>query len=200
MPCAHCKEDAEAEVAKRREEERRRAEAARRRAQDEAFARILEEDRRRAQEAHRRAMEQQEEMESRERERRERERERHERETSSAAASAPPSLAQRILVYEAKWDELRNNRVAVGQLRFCDVPWPVFGDVRWVDDVTRERVLAFVLYERKKGEGQAKTVRSEILRWHPDKFNGRILDKVIEGDREAVRDTAGHVARILTNI
>jgi flagellar biosynthesis GTPase FlhF len=197
MPCAHCKEEAEAKIARQREEERRKAEAVWRRAQDAAFARMLEEDRRRAQEAHRRAMEQEEEeRESRERERRERER--HERETSSATASVPPRLAQRLHLYEAKWDELRKNRVAVGQLRFCDVPWPVFEDVRRVDDVTRERVLAFVLHGRKEGDEQAKAVRSEMLRWHPDKFNGKVLDKVIEGDREAVRDTAGHVARILT--
>jgi hypothetical protein len=192
MRCAHCKEEAEAELARQLEEDRRDAEAARRRAQDAAFARMLEEDQRKAKEAHRRAMEQEEERESRERERRERER--RERPTECV----PPSPAQRLRTYERKWDELRKKSVADEQLRFCHVPWPVFEDVRRVDDVTRERVLAFVLHERAQGEGQAKAVRSEMLRWHPDKFNGKVLPKVIEGDREAVRETAGHVARILT--
>ena len=37
-----------------------------------------------------------------------------------------------------------------------------------------------------------------MLRWHPDKFEGKVLGKVVEGDREAVREAAGRVARILT--
>jgi hypothetical protein len=53
------------------------------------------------------------------------------------------------------------------------------------------------LHERVQGGGQARAFRSEILRWHPGKFNGNVLDKVIEGgDREVVRETAGHVARM----
>ena len=88
----------------------------------------------------------------------------------------------------------------MARLAFCDVPWPVFEDVRRIEDVTRERVLAFVchpLHEHVQGEGQAKAIRSEILRWHPDKFNGKVLKNVVEGDREAVTETAGHVARII---
>ena len=73
-----------------------------------------------------------------------------------------------------------------------------FEDVRRVDDVTWDRILTFVLHERAQGEGQAKAVRSEMLRWHPNKFNGKVLAKIIKEDREAVRETAGHVARILT--
>ena len=175
MRCTHCEE-----------------EAARHRAQDTAFARMLEEDQRRAKEAHRRTMEEQQDMDSKERERHERERRKR------SAESVPASLAQQLRTYDQKWEELRKNGVTDEQLRFFHVPWPVFEDVRRVDDVMRERVLAFVLHRREQGEGQAKAVRSEMRRWHPDKFNGKVLPKVIEGDREAVRETAGHVARILT--
>ena len=192
MRCAHCTGEAEAERARRLEEGRREAEAARRRAQDAAFARMLEEDQRKAKEAHRRAMEEQQEREAKERDRRERER------RERPAESVPSSLAQQLRTYEQKWEELRKNGIADEQLWFCHVPWPVFEDARRVDDVTQERVLAFVLHGRKKGEEQAKAVRSEMLRWHPDKFNVKVLPKVIEGDREAVREAAGHVARILT--
>lgn len=57
------------------------------------------------------------------------------------------------------------------------IPWPVFENVRGVEDVTRERV--------QDGEAQAKSMHSELLRWHPDKFNGKVPCKVVEGDREA---------------
>ena len=117
---------------------------------------------------------------------------------ANAKAHPSPSLAQRLRVYEDKWNALRNNRVALGKLGFCQVPWPVFEDVQRVDDITRERVLAFVCHLLHEGEGQAKDIRSEILRWHPEKFNDKVLPNVVEGDREAVRGTTGHVARILT--
>lgn len=48
------------------------------------------------------------------------------------------------------------------------------------------------------GEGQAKTIRTEMLRWRPDKFSGKVLYKVAKGDRKAVREAVGHVARTLT--
>jgi hypothetical protein len=91
----------------------------------------------------------------------------------------------------------------VEYIGFYDIPWPSFENVWGVGDITEERVLAFVchpLHEHIQGHGggQAKSVRSEILRWHPDKFDGKVLGKVVEGDREAVREGAGRVARILT--
>ena len=57
------------------------------------------------------------------------------------------------------------------------------------------------LHEHIQGPGgaQAKSIRSEMLRWHPDKFNGKVLGKVIEGHREAVKEGAGRVARILSD-
>jgi hypothetical protein len=63
--------------------------------------------------------------------------------------------------------------------------------------------LAFVchpLHEHIQGPGggQAKSLHSEMLRWHSDKFEGKVLGKVAEGDRGAVREAAGRVARILT--
>jgi hypothetical protein len=195
----------EAEYARLLEEDLRKAEAARRRAENEEFVRLLEEDMRKAQEAHRRAMEQEErrrqaEQASMERERRERERLEKERLEREAAQS---DLVTRLRVYEEKWAALRNNTVEVEYIGFYDIPWPSFENVWGVGDITEERVLAFVchpLHEHIQGHGggQAKSVRSEILRWHPDKFEWKVLGRVVEGDREAVREAAGRVARILT--
>jgi hypothetical protein len=196
----------EAEYARMLEEDMKKAEAAHRRAEAEDFARLLEEDMRKAQEAHRRAVEQEERrraeqeasMERERRERERRERERREREDLEALQS---NLAERLRIYEEKWALLRRNDIVwTGRLGFCDIPWPSFENVRGVGDVTEERVLAFVCHplHQGAGEGQAKSLRSEMLRWHPDKFEGKVLDKVVEGDREAVKEAAGQVARILT--
>jgi hypothetical protein len=194
----------EAEYARLLEEDLRKAEAARRRAENEEFARLVEEDKRKAREAHRRAMEQEErqrqaERESVERERRERERREKECREREAAQS---SLLTRLRVYEEKWAALRSNAIGVEHLSFYDIPWPSFENTRGSVDIIEERVLAFVchpLHEHiQGGGGQAKSLRLEMLRWHPDKFEGKVLGKVVEGDREAVREAAGRVARILT--
>ena len=50
------------------------------------------------------------------------------------------------------------------------------------------------------GGGLAKSLRSELLRWHPDKFNGQVLVKVMEGHRDAVKNGAGRVTRILNTL
>jgi hypothetical protein len=210
---ARCRAE-ETEYARLLEEDRRKAEAARLEAENEEFARLVEEDRRKAQEAHRRAMEQEErqrqaERESVERKRREREsmeRERRERERREKECRerepAQLSLVTPLRVYEEKWAALRSNAIGVEHLGFYDIPWPLFEDVKGGEDIIKERVLAFVchpLHEHiQGGGGQAKTLRSEMLRWHPDKFEGKVLGKVVEGDREAVKEAAGRVACILT--
>jgi hypothetical protein len=63
-----------------------------------------------------------------------------------------------------------------------DIPWPSLDHVRGAEDLTKERVLAFVsqLHEHIQGPGggQAKSLRSEMLRWHPDKFDGKVLRRL----------------------
>ncbi|KAI9507832.1 hypothetical protein F5148DRAFT_980784 [Russula earlei] len=121
------------------------------------------------------------------------------------AAAEQLFLAEWVRVYEEKWAVLRGVVPVVEQLRFCDVPWPLFGNVQSVEDITVERVLEFVCHPlneciRGASAGQTtKSLRSEMLRWHPDKF-GKVLERVVEGDREVVMMAAGNVARILTKL
>lgn len=213
----------DAEYARQLEEDKKKARAAQRKAEEEEFARLLEEDRRKAQEAHRRA--EAREAERRERERLEedwrrraeqeesmararREQERRDREylyQKAMAETAQSHLVERLRVYEETWAMLRSNVAGIEPLGFCDIPWPVFSNVRRGSDLTEERVREFVChplqeYVRSLGGGQAKSIRSEMLRWHPDKFEGKVLNRVVKADREAVKEAAGHVTRILTQL
>jgi hypothetical protein len=224
---AQCRAEEDAEYARLIEEDARKAREAQRKAEEEEEkervkerARLHEEERRRAraQEAQRRA-EEREAAERREREQLEEkrrraeqkaaaERERQEREKlfKKAMDEAKQSwLVERFRVYEETWAALRANAAGVEHLGFRDIPWPVFANVRSADDVTEERVLEFVghpLYKstRDPSGSQAKTLRSEMLRWHPDKFEGKVLNRVVEADREAVNKAAGHVVRILNRL
>jgi len=214
----------EEEYARLLEEDRRKAREAQRRAEEEEFARLQEENRRRAQEAQRRAeaeeaarreRERVEEERRRraeheafmERERRERERqerERQYRDRKAKAESGEQYLVERLRVYEETWAALRSNAAGMKPLRFRDIPWPVLGNVWSGNDVTEERVREFVFhplheYMRTPG-GQAKATRLELLRWHPDKFNGKVLNRVVEADREAVQDAAANIVHILNEL
>jgi hypothetical protein len=223
----------DAEFARLVEEDRRKAQAAHWRAQEEEFARLLEEDVRRAQEAHRRALAEEaarrEEEERRaeerrrrkaeeklrrrferqERERIEEERRRLEQEFMRFQAVAEAARAQQevnaLHAYEQNWETLREKSPVPLPpcLGFGDIPWPVFGTVRSVEDITQQSVGEFVFHAQRvslQGASKAKIIRQELLRWHSDKFHWQILGKVIEADREAVKEVAEHVACILGDL
>lgn len=200
-------------------EDRRKAQEAQGRAEAEAAAARWAEEQRRAEEEmvveerrRRRKREAEERRrrhaareERRERERREQE-ERHEQETLRRRAAADATLAQRVTewhhFYEERWAVLRAD-VRLRPLGFSDIPWPLFGIATSGEDITLLRIQEFLCHPQREAvqsAGQAKSIRSEMLRWHPDKFNGKVLNMVVEGDREAVKEAAGNVARILTQL
>ena len=194
----------DAERARSREEERRKAEAARRQAEMENFLhqeriRKVEEARRLAEEERQRRAEQEREVI---------ERERREREAAAAqlAAAQLDPLTQLLCVYEDKWKALHGNTVGVGSLRFDVMPWPSLENVEEVENITDERVRAFLSHlERFKGCNGKRArrvtfIRSELRRWHPDKFEGQVLSKVIEDDRKEACEAAVHITRVLNNM
>jgi hypothetical protein len=186
-----CREQARLEEERRtREERQRQAEQESRERARREQARI-EKERRDREERQRQA-----ERESRERERREQARIEEERRKRDAANSEW-NLVKRLRIYEQKCASLRSNDVEVKSISFYDIPWPSFDDVSCVEDITEERVLAFVCHPLRSGT----PAKSEMLRWHSDKFDRKVLPKVVEGDhREAARQAAGHVTRILTEL
>ena len=103
-------------------------------------------------------------------------------------------------------------------LGFDDIPWPVATaqpqklrkresgvsqrSTITVDELTAEAITAFLL---PAGEGFDKEKRKEklresFLRFHPDKFEGRFMRFVREGDREKVKEAIGQVSRVLNSL
>ncbi|KAJ3555284.1 hypothetical protein NM688_g2663 [Phlebia brevispora] len=181
------------------EQERKKAERAAR----EARARSFREETRR--------MERQEEERSRRR-RREKERKR---------------WAEARAQYESKWKTLLTSSTSESiELKFQDIPWPVFAvdigpsdrtnkgkgravDEVTVDDLTAEAIASFLLPDEDPlGPSDAETMQKErrdrlretMLRFHPDKFEGRILRFVRERDKERVQEAVGRVTRAITEL
>lgn len=115
------------------------------------------------------------------------------------------------------------------ELRFQDIPWPVFvsdvgpserdkkGKARavevevTVEDLTVDAISAFLLptslapddapsaAEIVQKERRDK-LRETMLRFHPDKFEGRILRHVRQSDQEHVREAVGRITRAVTEL
>jgi hypothetical protein len=190
-----------------REQEERRRQAEResierkRREEERREKQRREEERREKQRREEERLEKQLREEER-REKQRREEERREKVRREHAEAAQSNVIARLRVYEETWAKLRANDDKGIPLGFYDIPWPSFENVSSVGDITRERVLAFVSHPLRKriqghDEGLSKSLRLELLRWHPDKFESNTLPKVIGCDREAVREAATQVTGIL---
>jgi hypothetical protein len=121
-------------------------------------------------------------------------------------------------VYHSKWKALQNSNNNTleerGEVSFSDIPWPVLEAHRerskhraeavavTVDDLTVESISAFLLPDGEaEGERSRKEVlRETFLRFHPDKFEGRLMKTVREGEQEAVREGIGRVVRALNTL
>ncbi|TFK44899.1 hypothetical protein BDQ12DRAFT_673780 [Crucibulum laeve] len=80
-----------------------------------------------------------------------------------------------------------------------------------IDDLTAEAISAFILPivsasvtgqegEEEKKKGRKEKLREAFLRFHPDKFEGRFMKRVREGDRKRVREAIGQVSRVLNGL
>ncbi|KAH9949261.1 hypothetical protein B0H21DRAFT_145831 [Amylocystis lapponica] len=114
-------------------------------------------------------------------------------------------------VYDLQWKELLTSagedKDRERLLRFADIPWPVMpGDAAIsLEDLTVLAISAFLSppdrddTELVKKERKDK-LRETMLRFHPDKFEGRIMSRVREVDREQVREAVGMVVRAVSSL
>jgi hypothetical protein len=122
--------------------------------------------------------------------------------------------------YEKRWKELIAGRKHL--LGFQDIPWPVYEAqssrnskrthfLLSVDHLTPDAISVFVLPGPSSTAGpkisdeiekkdRRDRLRETMLRFHPDKFEGRVMAHVRKGDEEKVREGVGRVARALNGL
>ncbi|KAG5342629.1 hypothetical protein C0989_012134 [Termitomyces sp. Mn162] len=106
------------------------------------------------------------------------------------------------------------------ELRFHDIPWPTLAAYRHkrtptsssiaisMEDLSADTILEFLvppssrsMADPAKSESDKKQrkekLRETFLRFHPDKFEGRFMKLVREGERETIREAIGQVVRSL---
>ncbi|OCH85061.1 hypothetical protein OBBRIDRAFT_342603 [Obba rivulosa] len=198
----------------RKEQERRRAEELRREEVRKRMEEILREQARRAEETRRQFEEYERQRQEHERQAREEEARRarlreeeirlvQEAARRAAEDSQASAIEQTLTVYDGKWDTLLHPPSNLGPIPFHTVPWPTFHTVTGPDDITHDRVSEFIFHPLRRSM-QHKTRRDrlkiELVRWHPDKFNGRTLPRIFVPDQARVGEVAQAVAKCLTHI
>lgn len=121
--------------------------------------------------------------------------------------------------YDKAWDRLAMSVRPVKtftfrkvSFAFQDVPWPVLPplsrrtdadmapDVQ-LEDITTQNVAHFLLHPHRMPEKSRKEkLRDAVLRYHPDKFEGRILPRIVSEDRARVQEGVSIVMRCLNEL
>ncbi|KAH9067622.1 hypothetical protein EDB87DRAFT_1584276 [Lactarius vividus] len=102
--------------------------------------------------------------------------------------------------YDRRWVELLNSKSV--DLGFGDVPWPVRGKVE-IAQLTTEAISAFLFPSGPDVEGgrtRKEALREAMLRFHPDKFEGRVIPRIRSEDRDSAREGANAVARAVMGL
>lgn len=87
---------------------------------------------------------------------------------------------------------------------FDDIPWPVRSHHRTLvtADLTVDAVAAFLLPDGTPEHGRSRkdVLRETLLRFHPDKFEGRLMAAVRTEEQAVVREGIGRVVRALNSL
>ena len=115
-------------------------------------------------------------------------------------------------IYESRWNLLNmtarsptpinhsREQTSRVQLAFTDIPWPTIQPPRSKYDLTSATLNDFFLSRHlPAGRATKERLRDALLRWHPDRFEGRYLDKIRPHDREDVIEGVGIVVRYLNS-
>ena len=104
--------------------------------------------------------------------------------------------------HEEMWQTLQKAE----RLTWISFPWPLIKQPSTPEDITTNAVDAYILSpyypekEKDKGRSQRDRIKEHIRRWHPDRFDTKLLPRVVEGDRENVKEGAGAVVRGLNDL
>ena len=120
--------------------------------------------------------------------------------------------------YDQRWKTLLSDgdRSHDGWLKFIDIPWPIPNAYKTgticIGDLTEDSISTFLLSSwvpvptgtEKMATNDAKEkkdkLREAMLRFHPDKFEGRIMKLVAEVERGNVREGIAQVVRVLNRL
>ncbi|KAJ3491284.1 hypothetical protein NLJ89_g11351 [Agrocybe chaxingu] len=133
--------------------------------------------------------------------RREQEKIEAERQLRSAGKPLGREDIQRVFEHhEKQWARLP----ALPELTWADFPWPMMKPPQTPDDISAILITAYfqspLWPEKDKGKTPKDRIKDHMKRWHPDRFESKTLPRVVEAEKEKVKQGAGNVARHLNDL
>ncbi|CAE6429759.1 unnamed protein product [Rhizoctonia solani] len=111
-----------------------------------------------------------------------------------------PSALEAWNLYESGWNTLSTSS-STQPIGFRDIPWPLLRAPTGPESITPQAVGAFILSPlHSQDKARKERLRTAMLRWHSDKFEGRWMARIEEEDRHKVKEAVGAVARSLTEL
>jgi len=101
--------------------------------------------------------------------------------------------------YESRWRFLQSSPEEL--LTFQTVPWPLIATPSSPSSISGKNISFLLLSPLHSGHKSRKErIREAMQRWHNDKFEPRILPRVVERDRGAVKEGVDIVVRCLNDL
>ncbi|KAF5321133.1 hypothetical protein D9619_001681 [Psilocybe cf. subviscida] len=130
--------------------------------------------------------------------------------------------------YNTRWAALlAPPPVPASELKFDDIPWPI-ASANYekapkrkdhaerprrsitLEDLTADSITSFLLPvslsadrgddDTAKKKDRKDRLREAFLRFHPDKFEGRFMKRIMGDEQEKVREAIGQVSRVLNSL
>ncbi|TDL21579.1 hypothetical protein BD410DRAFT_724190 [Rickenella mellea] len=99
--------------------------------------------------------------------------------------------------YETWWSTVGQR----GALHFHTISWPIFTSAKTPEDLTTASIALFVLSpHHSNGKSAKDRIKEQLLRWHPDRFEGKWLPLVPDEEKSIVREGMGQVVRALNEL
>ncbi|KAF8881248.1 hypothetical protein BD779DRAFT_1445686 [Infundibulicybe gibba] len=102
--------------------------------------------------------------------------------------------------HERQWTRL----ATLDELRWESFPWPMLKKPSVPEEITSVAISAYILSphypEKDKSRPTKDRIKEHIRRWHPDRFETKLLPKVAEDEKEKVKEGAGFVVRSLNDL
>lgn len=83
------------------------------------------------------------------------------------------------------------------EMKYTDIPWPSYCQTLEKEDI---KIFLHDISQSQESGDLRKTLRETIRIYHPDKFLGRFLGRVREGDREKVKEGVERVSRAINDL
>lgn len=130
-------------------------------------------------------------------------REQERMESARQAREAKKQLTKEDVVrlferHEDQWKSIATK----DDLQWHNFPWPMLKMPSSLGDITYTSIHGYLLspYYPDKDRSQKDRIKDHIKRWHPDRFETKLLPKVVEEDKEKVKEGAGMVVRTLNEL